>query len=82
LLTGAILGQRLKLQHRTQSYSWLVHVILASILWHGKGNNDINVLNCSSVVNDMLKGEHHDMSFEVNGHVYPHYYLLTDGIYL
>ena len=46
------------------------------------GNNDINVLNKSLLVANLLKGKGHDMTFEVNGHVYPRYYLLTNGIYL
>ena len=29
----------------------------------------------------MLRGEGHDLTFEVNSHTYPRYYLLTDGIY-
>ena len=29
----------------------------------------------------MLRGAGHDIIFEVNGHVYPRYNLLTDGIY-
>ena len=29
----------------------------------------------------MLRGEGRDLSFHVNGHVYPRFYLLTDGIY-
>jgi hypothetical protein len=43
--------------------------------------NDINVLDHSPLVANVLKGHGQDMSFEVNGHRYPHYYLLADGIY-
>ena len=54
--------------------------------WHAffglpGGNNDINVLDRSPLVVNMLRGEGHDITFEVNGHTYPRYYLLTNGIY-
>ena len=54
--------------------------------WHAffglpDGNNNINVLDRSPLVVNMLRGEGHDITFEVNGHTYPRYYLLTDGIY-
>lgn len=29
----------------------------------------------------MLRGESHGITFTVNGHEYPQYYLLADGIY-
>ena len=44
-------------------------------------NNDINVLDRSPLVLNLLKSEGHDMTFYVNGHEYPRFYLLTDGIY-
>jgi hypothetical protein len=55
-------------------------------IWHAffglpGGNNDINVLDRSPLVANLLGGEGSDMSFEVNGHVYSRYYLLADGIY-
>jgi hypothetical protein len=55
-------------------------------IWHAffgmpGGNNDINVLDRSPLVVDLLRGEGQDLAFEVNGSVYPHYYLLIDGIY-
>jgi hypothetical protein len=46
-----------------------------------RGNNDINVLDHSPLITNLLRGEGNDMRFEVNGHVYNCYYLLTDGIY-
>ena len=55
-------------------------------IWHaffglpGK-NNNINVLDRSYLMANFLRGHGHDMSFEVNGHKYLHYYLLADGIY-
>ena len=45
------------------------------------GNNGINVLDHSPSIADLLRGEGRDLAFEVNGSVYPHYYLMTDGIY-
>jgi hypothetical protein len=45
-------------------------------------NNDVNVLDRSLFVNNMLRGPSHDLSFVVNGKQYPRYYLLADGIYL
>ena len=45
------------------------------------GNNDINVLDRSPLIANFLEGHNQDMSFEVNGHRYPYYYLLADGIY-
>ena len=40
-----------------------------------------NVLDCIPLIANFLKGHGQDMSFEVNGQRYPHYYLLADGIY-
>jgi hypothetical protein len=55
-------------------------------IWHAffglpGSNNDINVLDRSPLVANLLRGEGSAMTFEVNGHVYDRYYLLTDGIY-
>jgi hypothetical protein len=55
-------------------------------IWHSffgmpGSNNDINVLDRSPFVNDMLRGPSQDLSFIVNGKEYPRYYLLADGIY-
>jgi hypothetical protein len=55
-------------------------------IWHAffgmrGGNNDINVLDHSPLITNLLQGEGNNMQFEVNGHVYNRYYLLTDGIY-
>ena len=55
-------------------------------IWHAffglpGGNNDINVLDRSPLISNMLRGPGKDISFEVNGHIYPRFYLLTDGIY-
>jgi hypothetical protein len=44
-------------------------------------NNDLNVLDRSSLIHNMLTSEARDMSFQVNESNYDHYYLLTDGIY-
>jgi len=55
-------------------------------IWHmffglPGSNNDLNVLDRSPLVHDMLVGEASDMRFEVNGQEYNMYYLLADGIY-
>ena len=55
-------------------------------IWHAffglpGGNNDINVLDRSPIINNLLRGEGSGMSFSVNGNIYPRYYLLADGIY-
>jgi len=44
-------------------------------------NNDINVLDQSPLVHNMLTGAACDMEFVVNGVQYNRYYLLADGIY-
>ena len=55
-------------------------------IWHvfsgfPGGNNDINVLDCSPLKANLLHGDGSGMTFDVNGHVYDRYYLLTDRIY-
>ena len=55
-------------------------------IWHAffglpGSNNDVNVLDRSPLVHNMLSSEAHDMHFVVNGRHYNRYYLLTDGIY-
>ena len=44
-------------------------------------NNDLNVLDRSPLVHNMLTGQARDMDFVVNGVLYNRYYLLADGIY-
>jgi hypothetical protein len=44
-------------------------------------NNDVNVLDRSPLVHDMLIGTASNVTFEVNGKKYNWYYLLADGIY-
>ena len=44
-------------------------------------NNDLNVLQLSPLVNNMLTSEARNDIFEINGCQYQRYYLLTDGIY-
>ncbi|XP_071680433.1 uncharacterized protein [Lolium perenne] len=44
-------------------------------------NNDINVLNQSSLFTDVLMGEAPIVNFTVNGHEYNYGYYLADGIY-
>jgi hypothetical protein len=55
-------------------------------IWHiyfglPGSNNDLNVLDRSPLIHDLLSGAACDMTFEVNGQVYNRYYLLADGIY-
>jgi hypothetical protein len=56
---------------------WIWHVFFGL----PGGKNDINVLDRSPLVANLLGGDGSGMTFEVNGHVYNRYYLLTDGIY-
>jgi hypothetical protein len=56
-------------------------------IWHAffglpGSNNDINVLDWSPWVHNMLTSEARDMHFVVNGCEYDRCYLFTDGIYL
>jgi hypothetical protein len=44
-------------------------------------NNDLNVLDRSPLMHNMLTSEARDMHFMVNGVEYNRYYLLVDGIY-
>lgn len=55
-------------------------------IWHiffglPGSNNDVNVLDRSPLVHNMLTGAASDMTFVVNGQQYNRYYLLADGIY-
>jgi hypothetical protein len=55
-------------------------------IWHAcfgmpGGNNDINVLDRSPFITNLLKGDSSGMQFQINGHTYNRYYLLADGIY-
>ena len=43
--------------------------------------NNLNVLDQSPLIIDMLIEVAANVSFQVNGRVYPHYYLLADAIY-
>jgi hypothetical protein len=55
-------------------------------IWHvffdtPGSNNDLNVLDRSPLMHNMLTSEARDMHFMVNGVEYNRYYLLVDGIY-
>ena len=55
-------------------------------IWHiffglPGSNNDLNVLDRSPLVHNMLTSEASEFTFEVNGKEYNRYYLLADGIY-
>jgi hypothetical protein len=45
-------------------------------------NNDINVLNRSPLITNMLSCEFMGLNFSMNGFLYLRYYLLANGIYL
>lgn len=55
-------------------------------IWHANfgipgSNNDINVLDCSHLFDDMISGRNHRVKFTVNGIDYTIPYFLADGIY-
>jgi hypothetical protein len=55
-------------------------------IWHAffgtaESNNDINVLNQSTIFTKVLQGRAPEVQFMVNGNVYNMGYYLTDGIY-
>ena len=64
--------------------------VVASIdpwIWHAffevaGSNNNINVLDRSSVFDELLKGYAQEVNYTVNGTNYILRYYLTDGIYL
>ena len=45
-------------------------------------NNYIIILDCFPLTSYILKGESHDIIFEINRYVHPRYYLTIIGIYL
>jgi hypothetical protein len=56
-------------------------------IWHAffglpGSNNDINVLNRSSLFDRIAKGEAPAVNYTINGHNYDMGYYLVDGIYL
>ncbi|CAM6091188.1 unnamed protein product [Calypogeia fissa] len=55
-------------------------------IWHAflglpGGNNDLNVLDRSPLVNDILHRQYDSFSYVINGREYKRAYLLVDGIY-
>ena len=44
-------------------------------------NNNLNVLDCSSLIQNLSTSAAHDMTFVINSCQYNHYYLFTNGIY-
>ncbi|KAL7600055.1 hypothetical protein Lser_V15G26946 [Lactuca serriola] len=55
--------------------------ILRAFFGPAGANNDINVLDQSTVFNDIYLGKSHDVPFQANGVAYKRGYYLTDGIY-
>lgn len=53
---------------------------LACIFLIEESNNDVNVLNESSLFTDMLKEEAPNVNFTVNKHEYNQWYYLVNGI--
>jgi hypothetical protein len=56
-------------------------------IWHAffglpGGNNDLNVLDRSPLVANLLCGHGNDLTFSMNGHDYRRFYLLANSIYL
>jgi hypothetical protein len=75
-------------QDKDKNHSIILEAIADQSLWiwHAffglpRGNNDINVLDRSPLIANMLRGDGKDLNFTVNGYVYPRFYLLTNGIY-
>lgn len=62
-------------------------VVQSLWIWHAifglyRRNTDINVLDRSPLVTNFLKGDGQVMSFVVNDHMYPYYFLLIDCIFI
>lgn len=53
---------------------WIEHAYFGLL----GGNNDLNVLQRSLLVNNLLRSDANDVQFTVNGSQYSRYYLLTD----
>jgi hypothetical protein len=60
-------------------FSWLLD--LPCFFWVTGSNNEINVLNQSPLLVDVIRGCTPEVSFTVNGHEHHMVYYLTDGIY-
>ncbi|XP_052627096.1 uncharacterized protein LOC111876980 [Lactuca sativa] len=56
---------------------WIWHAFLGVV----GSNNSINVLDQSTIFDDLLNGKAQDAPFMVNGNEYKYGYYLTDGIY-
>jgi hypothetical protein len=54
---------------------------MACLFGTAGSNNDINVLNQSTIFKEFLQGRAPEVQFMVNGNVYKMGYYLTDGIY-
>jgi hypothetical protein len=55
-------------------------------IWHAffgllGNNNDMNMLDRSPLISNLLRGANINLVFEINGKKYLHYYLLVSGTY-
>ncbi|KAL7585920.1 hypothetical protein Lser_V15G45129 [Lactuca serriola] len=68
--------------------SVILEVVISNDLWFwhaffgmARSNNDLNVLQASSIFDDILQGKAPEMPYVVNGNEYKCKYYLGDGIY-
>jgi hypothetical protein len=75
-------------QDKDKERSIILEVVADQSLWIGHAffgmsgsNNDVNMLDRSPLVTNMLQGPSKDLTFNVNRNQHSRYYLLVDGIY-
>ena len=76
------------LQRRRGAATVIIEAVASHDLWiwhaffgAAGSNNDINVLNQSTIFTEVLQGRAPEVQFMVNGNEYNRGYYLTDGIY-
>lgn len=74
--------------NKSGNKSIILEVVDAQSLWirHAYfgvsgSKNDLNILDRSPLIRDIINGKNDGISFRVNGYVHNRYYLLTNGIY-